>query len=43
MILTTHDMGEAERLCDRIAIMDKGKLIALDTAEGMNLPHLRKR
>ncbi len=31
MILTTHDMAEAESLCDRIAIMDKGKVVALDT------------
>ncbi len=31
ILLTTHDMVEAENLCDRIAIMHKGKLIALDT------------
>lgn len=31
MILTTHDMIEAENLCDRIAIMDSGKVVALDT------------
>ncbi len=31
VILTTHYMDEAEILCDRIAIMDKGKIIALDT------------
>lgn len=31
VILTTHYMDEAEMLCDRIAIMDKGKIIALDT------------
>lgn len=30
LILTTHYMEEAEILCDRIAIMDKGKIIALD-------------
>ncbi|MCX6096693.1 MAG: ABC transporter ATP-binding protein [Candidatus Bipolaricaulota bacterium] len=35
VVLTTHDMDEAERLCDRIAILDKGKVIALDTAEGL--------
>jgi len=29
---TTHDMEEAEKLCDRIAIMDKGKIIALGTS-----------
>ncbi len=31
IILTTHYMEEAELLCDRIAIMDSGKIIALDT------------
>lgn len=31
VILTTHYMDEAEVLCDRIAIMDAGKIIALDT------------
>jgi ABC-2 type transport system ATP-binding protein len=31
LILTTHDMLEADRLCDRIAIVDHGKVIALDT------------
>ncbi|NIM96141.1 MAG: ATP-binding cassette domain-containing protein [Anaerolineales bacterium] len=31
ILLTTHDMIEAENLCDRIAIMDGGKVVALDT------------
>ena len=31
VILTTHYMDEAEVLCDRVAIMDEGKIIALDT------------
>jgi ABC-2 type transport system ATP-binding protein len=31
VILTTHYMDEAEQLCDRIAIMDAGEIIALDT------------
>jgi ABC-2 type transport system ATP-binding protein len=31
VVLTTHYMEEADRLCDRIAIMDYGKIIALDT------------
>lgn len=35
IILTTHYMDEAEVLCDRIAIMDHGKIIALDTPENL--------
>ena len=31
IVLTTHMMDEAEELCDRVAIMDKGKIIALDS------------
>ena len=31
IFLTTHFMDEAEQLCDRIAIMDAGKIVALDT------------
>ncbi|WP_370572212.1 ATP-binding cassette domain-containing protein [Methanomethylovorans sp.] len=33
IILTTHYMEEADKLCDRIAIIDKGKIIALDTSD----------
>jgi ABC-2 type transport system ATP-binding protein len=35
VFLTTHYMEEAERLCDRIAIMDHGKILALDTPHGL--------
>ena len=35
VILTTHYMDEAELLCDRVAIMDKGKIIALDTPKSL--------
>jgi ABC-2 type transport system ATP-binding protein len=31
VLLTTHYMDEAERLCDRVAVIDHGKVIALDT------------
>jgi ABC-2 type transport system ATP-binding protein len=37
ILLTTHDMVEAEALCDRIAIMDKGKVVALDTPPALKL------
>ena len=35
IFLTTHYMEEAERLCDRVAILDHGKIIALDTPQGL--------
>jgi ABC-2 type transport system ATP-binding protein len=35
IILTTHYMDEAEKLCNRIAFMDKGQLIALDILENL--------
>jgi ABC-2 type transport system ATP-binding protein len=35
ILLTTHDMAEAENLCDRIAIMSSGRVIALDTPQGL--------
>jgi ABC-2 type transport system ATP-binding protein len=35
ILLTTHDMLEAEELCDRIAIIDHGKISALDTVENL--------
>ena len=35
VVLVTHFMDEAERLCDRIAIVDKGKIVALDTPRGL--------
>lgn len=35
IVLTTHDMAEAEALCDRIAIIDDGRIVALDTPDGL--------
>jgi ABC-2 type transport system ATP-binding protein len=35
MLLTTHDMNEAEALCGRIAIMDQGKVVALDAPDAL--------
>ena len=35
VIMTTHYMDEAEILCDRIAIMDAGKIIAIDTPKNL--------
>jgi ABC-2 type transport system ATP-binding protein len=33
VLLTTHDMEEADRLCDRVAIIDQGKFVAVDKPE----------
>ncbi len=35
VVYTTHYMEEAQRLCDRVAILDHGKVLALDTVEGL--------
>ena len=37
VVLTTHYIEEAEELCERVAIMHKGKLIALDTVESLKI------
>ncbi len=35
MVLVTHFMDEAEQLCDRLAVVDHGRVIALDTPQGL--------
>ena len=35
VIMTTHYMDEAEMLCDRIAVMDNGKIVAIDTPKNL--------
>lgn len=37
VILTTHYMEEAEKLCDRIAIMNKGKILVVDAPKNLSL------
>lgn len=39
IVFTTHYMEEAERLCDRVAIMDHGKILALDTVDALIAKH----
>src|SRR5215216_1965675 len=36
ILMTTHDMEEAEKLCHRVAIMDHGKILALDTPKNLS-------
>jgi ABC-2 type transport system ATP-binding protein len=35
IVLTTHDMVEAETMCDRIAIIDQAKIVALDSTQNL--------
>lgn len=35
VVLTTHDMAEAQSLCQRIAIIDKARIVAVDTTSGL--------
>jgi ABC-2 type transport system ATP-binding protein len=39
VMLTTHYMEEAERLCDRVAVMDQGHIVALDTPDRLVAEH----
>lgn len=43
VFLTTHLMEEAERLCDRVAIIEHGKIIALDSPGNLVLEHCPQR
>jgi len=40
LLLTTHFMDEAERLCHRLAILDEGRMIAQDTPRGLIQQHI---
>jgi lipooligosaccharide transport system ATP-binding protein len=39
LILTTHYMEEAEKICDRVAIMDSGRIITIDTPSRLTAAH----
>ncbi len=39
LLLTTHYMEEAEKLCDRVAIMDSGKIVTIDSPEHLMKAH----
>ncbi|MCL6615495.1 MAG: AAA family ATPase, partial [Firmicutes bacterium] len=43
VFLTTHYMEEAERLCDRVAVMDHGRIIALDSPQALIDQHFVER
>ncbi|MGP1272313.1 MAG: ABC transporter ATP-binding protein [Phycisphaerales bacterium] len=41
IVYTTHYMEEAQRLCDRVAIIDRGRVLALDTVDALIQRHTR--
>ena len=43
IVLTTHDLAEAERLCGRITILNEGRTVAEDTPEGLRESESRRR
>ncbi len=42
VVLTTHDMNEADRLSDRVAFINEGLIVATDTPENLKLEHGRR-
>lgn len=41
MVLVTHAMEEAERLCDRVAVIEAGRIVTVDTPSGLIAKHTR--
>ena len=41
--MTTHLMDEAERLCDRVAIIDRGRIVDIDTPAALVRRHCPER
>jgi len=39
VVLTTHDMSEADQLSDRVAFINEGKIVAIDTPENLKITH----
>lgn len=42
IFLTTHDMVEADKLCDRIGFLNEGKIVELDTPENLKLKYAKR-
>ena len=43
VVLTTHDMEEVDKICDRVGIVCKGKLVALDSPLALKTAHTERR
>ena len=42
VVLVTHAMEEAERLCDRVAVMEAGRIVTVDAPAGLIAKHTRE-
>jgi ABC-2 type transport system ATP-binding protein len=42
IVLVTHFMDEAEQLCDRLAVVNEGRIVAIDTPEGLVTSHIEQ-
>src|SRR3954454_11789943 len=43
VVMTTHDMDEVEKICDRVGIVNKGKLVALDSPMTLKQAHTERK
>jgi ABC-2 type transport system ATP-binding protein len=43
VVMTTHDMDEVEKICDRVGIMNRGKLVALDSPLALRQEHTERK
>src|SRR5207253_7500251 len=43
VIMTTHDMDEVEKICDRVGIVCRGKLVALDSPLALKQEHTERK
>jgi ABC-2 type transport system ATP-binding protein len=43
VLLTTHDMAEVEEVCDRVAVLCRGRLVALDTPLALRQRHQERK
>ena len=43
IFLTTHDMAEAESCCDRLAILNEGRIVTMGTPQSLTMEHARNR
>jgi ABC-2 type transport system ATP-binding protein len=43
VLLTTHNMQEVEEICDRVAILCRGRLVALDSPTALKLQHAERK